>query len=372
MPKRDKHIKQYKLKNGDVRYMFHAYLGKDPVTGQPIQITKRKFATYNEAKEVYDELIAKGVKGYIKPKQHTVDEVYKVWFEAYKETVKQSTANKTAINYKVHIKPWFGNDYIDQIDTAKFQSWVNSLYKNLVKYKEVINRFSQIYDYGAALRYCQKIYNPVNAVIIPRKTKRRRRNIQKNFYTLDQLKQFLKVAKKQNYRSYTYFLLLATSGIRKSEALALTWSDIDWEAKTVSITKTLALGIDNKLIVQTPKSLTSNRPIPLTEHMISVLKEYRKQQKIICPIIFHGISSNYVNLSKPDRWLQAIYNADKSLKKITIHGFRHTYATLNKNQERTDVEAVMGHNSIEMTEHYTHATQEGMENIRSYMNSLNI
>ena len=47
MPKRDKHIKQYKLKNGDVRYMFHAYLGKDPVTEQPIQITKRKFATYN-------------------------------------------------------------------------------------------------------------------------------------------------------------------------------------------------------------------------------------------------------------------------------------------------------------------------------------
>ena len=106
--------------------------------------------------------------------------------------------------------------------------------------------------------------------------------------------------------------------------------------------------------------------------MITVLKEYRKQQKIICPIIFHGISSNYVNLSKPDRWLQAIYNADKSLKKITIHGFRHTYATLNKNQERTDVEAVMGHNSVEMTEHYTHATQEGMESIRSYMNSLNI
>lgn len=97
--------------------------------------------------------------------------------------------------------------------------------------------------------------------------------------------------------------------------MALKWSDIDWSNKTVSVTKTLALGIDNQLIVQTPKSLTSDRPIPLTENMSNVLKKYRQKQKSLCPIIFHGISNNYVNLSKPDRWLQAIYNADKSLKR---------------------------------------------------------
>lgn len=372
MPKRDSHIKSYKLKSGDTRYMFHAYLGKDPISGKMVQITKRKFATYNEAKDAYDQLLAEGIKNYIKPKQKTVDDVYNIWFPAYKETVKESTANKTAINYKVHIKPWFEKDYIDEIDTAKFQAWVNELYKNLVKYKEVINRFGQIYDYASALGYCKKIYNPVHAVIIPRKTKKHRRDVKDNFYTFEQLQDFLTVAKKQNYRSYTYFLLLATTGLRKSEALALKWSDIDWSNKTVSVTKTLALGIDNQLIVQTPKSLTSDRPIPLTENMSNVLKKYRQKQKSLCPIIFHGISNNYVNLSKPDRWLQAIYNTDKSLKKITIHGFRHTYATLNKDQQRTDVEAVMGHNSLEMTEHYTHATNDGMERIRDHMNSLNL
>ncbi|WP_276804771.1 tyrosine-type recombinase/integrase [Lactobacillus hominis] len=371
MPKRDKNIKEITLKSGAKRYKYNTYIGLDPVTRKRA-FANGTFRTYNEAKQSYDEVRAKGTKNYVKPKQKTVDDIYKVWFPAYQQTVKESTANKTKINYKVHIKPWFKNDYIDKINPIKFQKWVNELYKDLVKYKEVINRFGQIYDYASSLGYCERIYNPVNAVIIPKKTKRHRRNIKDNFYTLEQLQAFLKVAKKQNYRSYTYFLLLATTGLRKSEALALKWSDIDWDAGTVSVTKTLAVGIDNKLIVQTPKSLTSDRPIPLSKNMITVLKKYREKQNKIYSIIFHGFSDNYVNLSKPDRWLTAIYNADKSLKKITIHGFRHTYATLNKDQERTDVEAVMGHNSLEMTEHYTHATASGMERIRDNVNELDI
>lgn len=372
MPKRDKHIKTYKLKSGEIRYWFQAYLGKDPITGKAVQITRKKFKTYNEAKDNYDNLIAQGTKHYIKPRQKTFDDVYNLWFPVYQNTVKESTANKVDINYRIHLKPWFGEDYIDQIDSEKFQLFVNKKAEELVKYREIINRFDQIYKYAAAMKFCKHEDNPVNMVIIPRKTTRKRRDISKNFYTLDELKDFLNAAKDQNYKYYTYFMLLATTGLRKSEALALRWSDIDWENKTVSVKRTLAIGLNNKLIVQSPKTFVGKRPTPLTDHMIETLKEYRKQDKLICPIIFHGNGNKYVSISKPSRWLGIIYNQNKDLRKISVHGFRHTYATLNKNQDDKDLQAVMGHTAIEMTEHYTHSTAEGRERIRSHMNSLNI
>lgn len=372
MPKRDKHIKTYKLKNGETRYWFQAYLGTNPMTGKPVQVTRKKFTSYNEAKDTYDQLIAQGTKGYVKPKQKTIDEVYQLWFENYSRDVKESTANKTNISYNVHIKPIFGNDYIDQLSSEKFQLFVNQLADKLVKYRDVINKFNQIYKYGAAMQFCKFEDNPVNMVLIPRKTSRKRRDISKNYYSLAELQEFLRCAKEYNFRHYVYFMLLATTGLRKSEALALNWSDIDWDNKTLKVNRTLATGFNNKELLQDPKTIDSKRPTPLTDHMINVLKEYRKEDKLVSPIVFHGDGNKYQKISKPQRWLASIYKNYPHLRKITVHGFRHTYATLNKEQDTIDLQAVMGHADILMTEHYTHSTTEGRERIRSHMNSLNI
>ncbi|PXY84862.1 hypothetical protein [Lactobacillus melliventris] len=61
-----------------------------------------------------------GTKHYSKPKQKTVDDVFKLWFDIYTNEVKDSSTNKVISTYQVHIKPWFGDDYIDQISSEKF------------------------------------------------------------------------------------------------------------------------------------------------------------------------------------------------------------------------------------------------------------
>ena len=43
-------------------------------------------------------------------------------------------------------------------------------------------------------------------------------------------------------------------GLRKAEALALTWDDIDLNKNQLSVNKTLALGFENKLLVLPPKT----------------------------------------------------------------------------------------------------------------------
>ena len=371
MPKRDKNIKEITLKSGAKRYKYNTYIGLDPVTGERV-FANGTYDNYNDAKDAYDKVRLEGTRHYSKPKQKTVDDVYKIWFPIYRNEVKESTANKTQINYRVHIKPWFGSDYIDQISSEKFQAFANKKAEELVKFREIINRFDQIYKYAAAMRYCRREDNPVNMIIIPKKTTRKRRDIKTNFYTLEELKEFLAAAQKYNFKYYTYFLLLATTGLRKSEALALLWSDIDFNKRTVSVTKTLSIGMNNTQIVQSPKSADSKRTAVLTSHMIEVLHEYHKKDKLICPIVFHGSGNKYVAISKPDRWLKNIYKQNPSLRPITVHGFRHTYATLNKSQSIKDVQAVMGHSDEFMTKHYTHSTESGRERVQEFMDSLNL
>lgn len=372
MPKRDKNIKEITLKSGAKRYKYNTYIGLDPVTGERV-FANGTYDNYNDAKDAYDKVRLEGTRHYSKPKQKTVDEVYAMWFETYKKEVKESSANKVNINYCYHIKPWFGSDYIDQISSEKFQAFVNKKSQEIVKYREIIARFNQLYKYAAAMRYCKPEDNPVNMIIVPKKTTRKRRDIKNNFYTLKELKEFLAAAKEHDFRSYTYFMLLATTGLRKSEALALHWSDIDFDKKTLDVNKTLANGIGNKILVQSPKSADSKRIAVLTDHMASILLEYRRKNEVIYPIIFHKESGEYLNLSRPQSWLKSIYKSNPQLKKhITVHGFRHTYATLNKGEDMTDVQAVMGHATLSMTQHYTHSTQDGQNRVRDFMNELGL
>lgn len=62
-------------------------------------------------------------------------------------------------------------------------------------------------------------------------------------------------------------MLLATTRLRKSEALALLWSDINFKKKPVDVNKTSANRVGNKILVQSPKVLTQKRITVLTDHM---------------------------------------------------------------------------------------------------------
>ena len=195
--------------------------------------------------------------------------------------------------------------------------------------------------------------NPVGSIIMPVKTSRPRRNVEDNVYSRKELELFLQVAKEYNLRAYTYFKLLASTGLRKSEALALTWSDIDFINGVIDVNKTLAVGLDNKVQVQPPKSKSSIRQVPISANLANVLNEYKNSEKILSAKVFHTYTGKYLSLSKPMKWLEAIYNkAPKDLKHITVHGFRHTFATLlisETNVKPKTVQMLLGHSNIQMT-----------------------
>lgn len=120
----------------------------------------------------------------------------------------------------------------------------------------------------------------------------------------------------------------------------------------------------------------SIRTLPITDNLKELLIEYQDyemKQPLVSNKLFHTMQGNYLTLSKPDQWRHAIYKANPDLKQITIHGFRHTFATLlisETNVKPKTVQMLMGHETIEMTmDIYTHLTTQ---NKKDAINSIKL
>ncbi len=214
----------------------------------------------------------------------------------------------------------------------------------------------------------------INPIIKPCISKNKNRSPKKkNFYEKDELEDFLNSTKEFNFKFYVYFLLLASCGLRRGEGFGLMWHDIDFTKKELHVHRTTAIGLNNKTVIQDPKTINSNRVIPLSDNLTKVLHKYHS----LCngEKLFPKQDGGWKNPSDARDWLQQIYRKYPTLRQITCHGFRHTYATLliQAGVNIKEVQRLMGHETITMTlDIYTHPTNEEQKDAIAKINALNI
>ena len=78
-------------------------------------------------------------------------------------------------------------------------------------------------------------------------------------------------------RHWPAYLLLATTGLRRGEALGLRWSDLDLDAGRASIRQTV-IAIKHTAHLGTPKTAKGRRTITLDVGTVAALREHRKRQ----------------------------------------------------------------------------------------------
>lgn len=369
-------IKKYTKKDGSKAYMFNLYLGTDPVTGKQRRTTRRGFRTMAEAKTALSRLELEVMENGLptsKRKIMTFEEVYKMWFEQHKTTVKESTVYIHNTIIKVQILPYFGTLRVDKIDTAYCQKQVNRIFKTLKNYNSAINLIRRIFDYAKVMKQIKT--NPMNDVIIPKKRKTLDNNDkQVNFYNKDQLRTFLETLKEHApYQMYVAFRVLAFTGMRKGELAALKWSDVDFENGTISINRTVAFNNVGKFHIQTPKTRKSIRTISTDTITLNALKAWKnelrkelfKQGKNIDKgdgFIFHTQKGNFI-IKYIDKFLPSFLKK-YDLPPIKPHGFRHTHASLlfESGASIKEVQDRLGHENIKTTmDIYTHVTKSARE-----------
>lgn len=226
-------IKEYKLKNGEKRYMFKLYVGTDELTGKEKHTTRRGFKTIKEAKLALSRIQLEISNGTFRKKVlDTYQDVYNEWVKEYETTVAESTFVKTTGIFKNHILPKFGEYRIEKIDAKICEKHVKEWKDKLKKFNAVKNYASLVLDYAVKEKLISKnvmkdvkVAKPIKDEInLDNHEEEENKNIK--FYTKDELKYFLECFEKEsNFKAYVFFRLLAFSGMRKQEALALTWNE---------------------------------------------------------------------------------------------------------------------------------------------------
>lgn len=374
-------IKKYKKKDGTTAYMFKKYLGIDPVTGKRQETTRRGFSTSKEARLALANLEIEFAENGFSPekRQRTYQEIFDEWFKLiYKNRVKESTYWSTLIPFEKHILPALGNLKIDNISVTFCQKLANAWAQKYPKrFKRYLNYAGMVFKYAETVDEVKK--NPIERVIIPVAFVDVEED-KKNFYSREELLDFLAAYNEMNQpKRYTFFLVLAFTGLRKGEALALTWRDIDFKRKTIKINKTLATGKNGARLIQQPKTKASNSIISIDDTVITALKEWRIHQNSILNRFGHIPSTEQLVFSQdednsllyprtPLTWLQVFYHHHPDIKKITVHGFRHTHASLlfEAGANMKQAQDRLRHSNIKTTMNtYIHVTQEGKDETAS-------
>lgn len=383
-----KEIEEYTTpKTGKKQYKLSMYAGKDE-NGKSILIRKKRL-TEKQALELYYKYKMQIASGEYKPVEHKrmhFKELFDMWVKVYADTVEESTLATTTNIFNNHILPVLSNIYVDKLTVAKCQKVAQEWRQEAPRtFKRYIRYVNNVLDYGVNLELLAS--NPMRKIVRP-KVKRQVRKKFDDYYNKEELETFLNDCKAfKSTKIFTFFRVLAYSGMRKEEMLALTWEDIDFHKNTISINKALKMGLKNRLYVDTTKTADSVRVLNMDSQTMNYLREWKQVQlkelfqiginalNNQAQLVFSNSNNSYIHPSKPREWNMSVcekYN----LRFIKIHGFRHTHASLLFRAGVTpkEVQKRLGHKKIETTlDIYTHVYEdestEAIDKLANFMSN---
>ena len=370
-------IIRYTNKDNETLYKFRYYAGLDELTGKQRYIRRQGFTSEKAAKnELLKIEYLVSTNQYFKDvKSGKFSDVLDEWLELHKTRVKASTWQGIKWRVKNYVRPYFKDMYVDKITLRHCQDFTNKVFKTSPKaYVYSISIVKNTLDYALRLGMIEN--NPMLYVIKPKPMQQVQDSSKHgNYYNRDELKKFLAAAKDKGLKKYTLFRLLAYSGMRVGECLALTWHDLDFKNNTIAINKTLAT-TEKGFEIQTPKTKASIREISLDNETIQILKSWQlEQRKQLLKVginamdskqlIFSNNKNDFIGNSTIRKYLKQI-SKKAGIHLITSHGFRHTHATLlfASGMDLKQVQARLGHSNVQTTLNiYTHAIKDKQDKI---------
>lgn len=311
----------------------------------------------DEAK-LMEQQLSQSVKEQALSSRITVRHLYDEYIAAKKYEVRETSLKKTEQVLTLHVLPEFENTRIDKLNTQNLQKWKQTINDGDYQIRTKQNFYK---EFRAFLNYAVKMeYLPKNPLLkvgnfkAPMELKK-----EMDFYTPEEFQLFIKSAKdfaEENndivsWSYHTFFCIAYYTGMRKGEIYALTWNDIT--DSEIHITKSLTQKLEGGDRITPPKNQSSVRVIQIPKPLLSVLNEHKERCKAI-----DGFSENCYICGgiRPVRDT-SVENANKKfaeaagVKKIRIHDFRHSHASLLANEgiNIQEIARRLGHSDVSIT-----------------------
>ena len=230
-----------------------------------------------------------------------------------------STTENHRLLFKRYIEPRWGHFRLSAVRTVEVEEWLYSLPLAPASKAKLKCVLSVLYNH--AIRYEWLTFNPISRV---RTSQRRLRD--KDVLAPDE---FQKLVRHLSVRDRAMVLLIGSTGLRRSEMIALTWADLNLRTMEVNILRSC---VRNR--IGTTKTESSRRPVPLHPLVLRALLEWRKQSRFAGELDFLFPSARHKGKRplSPDSILEksirpALAKEGVVGKRIGWHSFRHSLAT---------------------------------------------
>ena len=307
--------------------------------GTQKQVKRRGFKTKKEAREAEAKMLVEKESN----SNLTFAQVADSYFDWYCQRRKSTSINIIKNVIYNHLQKEFSKIKIDQITAKHIMIYQNKIINNYSAnhLKKIHTVLSSIFNF--AIKFHGLTNNPARIAGNFEKESNKRMN----FWEFKEFKQFIDVIEHPFYKAF--FSTLYYSGARKGELLALTWEDVDFEGKTIHISKT-----ENNRKVTQPKTKASNRIIMLPSLIIDLLKNLKEHATLKTPlkneyVVFGEFYSSVSTATLARRYNQYVSTA--KVKRILLHEFRHSHASylINKGVSPLVVAQRLGHSDVSTT-----------------------
>lgn len=313
---------------------------------------------------------------FVTPSDIVLSDYIDSWIEAHKLRITENTYRSYLVPIK-HIKMHLGNKPLQKLHVSDIENMYIELAKD--KSNTYVTYVHRVLNVAMKNAEKQRIINrnPCAFVTPPKKEGSSAKIIEPVNISL-----YLNAFK--DHYLYAAVCLGLFCGLRNSEVLGLTWDNIDWTKSLLVIDHSI-FWRNSKEFEIVPTKSKQNRSVPLTDGMITVLKEQKKLQQSNKEILWNKYHKSNFIITRPDgslihtRYLSKQFTRkikSAGLNHIRFHDLRHTCASLMllEGENLKNISEILGHSTITITaDTYIHIVDEmkrkAVNKLDKYMNN---
>lgn len=330
-----------------------------------------------EAKKKLQAAIEANLTQKVVQKRYKVSEWYEVWMREYKEPVlRPSSLQYYKRLFRFKILPEIGSMYLEEVQQVHVRKLINLLRDQGYEWgtqNKVRILIQDLFNVAIINDYAFK--NPARGI----KLQKKQEHYERIVLDREQQAEFFECSAGSFYDNW--FTVAINTGMRQGELCALQESDIDFEKKEISITKSLNYqmleGDDGKKFhMGPPKTSEGVRVIPMNEACEQAIKKQMKLKKLMElknpgtegheKLLFvtrknNPVCSQIINDAIRKIVEEMNFQRDEAdqFPMFSSHSFRHTFATrcIEAGINPKTLQAYLGHATLQMTmDLYVHVT----------------
>lgn len=307
------------------------------------------------------------LKKMVRNRKIKFDEIAKQWLEYKKNSIKESTYSKYDYTINKYLLPKFKNKSLAKLKDYDFNKLVGELKEGLSPktirdilciLKSILSFAEQEYEcHFKKKRIVVQKLNASNLVILSKREQSRLENRCLKINTLTSLG----------------IIIAMNTGIRIGEICGLKWKNIDLEKRILYVKCTLQRIYDRenrttKVILDTPKTQTSVREIPISNKLYEILQPLKKNYNEE-DFFLTGSEEIFIEPRRFQYIFKDILRRAR-MRSYKFHILRHTFATecIEVGMDVKSLSEVLGHSSVDITlNRYVHSSYKTK---RKYLEKL--